>query len=245
MSYMNQMNERSARDNSALETPTDKQEYVVQQAQPAPPNEAGWDSPFWSAGETLKLEHFRPEGSDHRPATFARLLYDETGIHGIFQVHDRYVRCRRTNYLDEVWKDSCVEFFAQPKPGRGYLNFEFNCGGAFLCYHIVNPERTAHGFKEFTKVPAEIARSIQVWPSLSPHIEQEITEPIVWTLRFFIPFPLFEHYVGSLGKPAGQLWRGNFFKCADESSHPHWASWAAVDIFDFHRPSCFGRIRFA
>jgi hypothetical protein len=155
------------------------------------------------------------------------------------------VRCTRTNYLDEVWKDSCVEFFAQPGSGRGYLNFEFNCGGAFLCYHILNPERTADGFKEFTKVPREIGGTIQVWPSLPKEIRKEIMDPVVWTLRFFIPFSVFDKYAGPLGKLTGQVWRGNFYKCADESSHPHWASWAPVDVFDFHRPGCFGRIRFA
>src|ERR1700719_3212026 len=108
------MNERSIANKSALEAPANRQEYVIRRSESAPLPSADWDDPFWSAAETLELTHFRPESSDHRPPTFARLLYDETGIHGIFQVHDRYVRCTRTNYLDEVWKDSCVEFFAQP-----------------------------------------------------------------------------------------------------------------------------------
>jgi hypothetical protein len=242
---MDRMNEGSRMDDPGSETPPDKKDYVLHRAAATPTFDANWDNPFWSAGETLEIRHFRPEGGDHRPRTAARLLYDADGIHGIFQVHDRYVRCVRTNYLDEVWKDSCVEFFAQPKPDQGYFNFEFNCGGAFLCYHIVNPERTADGFKEFTKVPAEIGRAIHVWPSLPKRIDQEIADPIVWTLRFFIPFSLFEHYLGPLGEIPGRLWRGNFFKCADESSHPHWGSWMPVDKFDFHRPSCFGKIRFA
>ncbi len=227
-----------------MKTPTNEEEYVIHRAAAAPTFDADWNNPFWSTGETLEIKHFRPEGSDHRPPTFARLLYDANGIHGIFQAHDRYVRCVRTNYLDEVWKDSCVEFFAQPREDRGYFNFEFNCGGAFLCNHILNPERTTDGFKEFTKVPAEIGRTIRVWPSLPRRIEQEITDPVVWTLRFFIPFSLFERCLGPLGDPAGQVWRGNFFKCADESSHPHWGSWMHVDTFNFHRPGCFGRIRF-
>ena len=77
------------------------------------------------------------------------MLYDANGLYGIFRVQDRYVRCVRTQYHDAVWKDSCVEFFAQPKPDRGYFNFEFNCGGAFLCSYITNPERTPDGFKEY------------------------------------------------------------------------------------------------
>jgi hypothetical protein len=166
-------------------------------------------------------------------------------MYGIFRVQDCYVRCLRTEYHDPVWKDSCVEFFAQPMPDRGYFNFEFNCGGAFLCCHITNPEREGDGFKGFVKVPPGIGQTIHVHSSLPPRIEPEIKEPVVWTLSFFIPFALFEHYAGPLGALPGQVWRGNFFKCAEENSHPHWASWSPVDELNFHRPNCFGSLRFA
>jgi hypothetical protein len=202
-----------------------------------------WQDPVWNNAETLEITHFRPESSVHHPRTLARLLHSADGIHGIFQVHDRYVRCQRVNYFDEVWKDSCVEFFAQPKLDRGYFNFEFNCGGAFLCSYITNPERTPAGFKEFTKLPASIGQTIQVLSSLPRQVEPEITDPVVWTLAFFVPFALFEAYVGPLQGGPAREWRGNFYKCADESSHPHWASWAPVDELNFHRPTCFGTIR--
>ena len=219
--------------------------YTVRLAADAVPLQADWADPVWTQAETLAVAHFRPEGSDHRPKASARMLYDAQGLYGIFRVEDRYVRCVRTQYHDPVWKDSCVEFFAQPLPDRGYFNFEFNCGGAFLCLHITNPERTPDGFKEYVKVPAAIGQTIQVRSSLPQRIEPEITTPMVWTLSFFIPLALFEHYLGPLGALAGQVWRGNFFKCADESSHPHWASWSPVDEFNFHRPNCFGTIQFA
>src|SRR5262249_52789118 len=119
-----------------------------------------------------------------------------------------------------------------------------NCGGAFLCYHIINPERTADGFKEFIKVPSDIGKTIQVRGSLPHRIEPEITEPVVWTLWFRIPFTIFERFIGPLGEISESEWRGNFFKCADEASHPHWASWAPLDQLEFHRPQCFGTLRF-
>ena len=224
--------------------PGENHEYVVRKAPTAANLNPDWNDPFWGQGDTLEICHFRPEGSDHQPRTVARLLYGANEIFGIFRVHDRYVRCLRTNYLDEVWKDSCVEFFAEPRPGRGYFNFEFNCGGAFLCNHIVNPERTADGFKEFTRVPPAPGETIRVRSSMPKRIEPEITEPVEWALAFSIPFQVFEPYLGPIGEIKGQVWRGNFFKCADESSHPHWGSWAPVDRFDFHRPGCFGKIRF-
>ena len=38
----------------------------------------------------------------------------------------------------------------------------------------------------------------------------------------------------------------NFFKCADDSSHPHWASWAPIgEALNFHQPQYFAPLRFA
>ena len=144
---------------AAEKTPAMK--YTTRKTPAAGALDLNWENPAWLAAETLAVAHFRPEGSDHRPQTFARLLHDGKGIHGLFQVHDRFVRGLRTGYGSEVWKDSCVEFFAEPKPGRGYFNFEFNCGGAFLCNHMVDPARTANGFQEFTRLPESVARRLR------------------------------------------------------------------------------------
>lgn len=138
-----------------------------------------------------------------------------------------------------------MEFFVEPKAGRGYFNFEFNCGGSFLVNHIVDPTRTPNGFKQFTRLPESVAKQVQVRASLPPMVEPEITRPMNWTLEFQIPLLLLEEYVGPLGQLAGQIWRGNFFKCAEENSHPHWAAWSPVDEFNFHLPRCFGELRFA
>jgi hypothetical protein len=218
--------------------------YLVRFTPQPPSLDDDWTSAAWVQAETLEIAHFRPESSAHRPRTRARLMYCPAGISGIFRVEDRFVRCMRTEYHSEVWKDSCVEFFAQPKPDRGYINFEFNCGGAHLCSHIVNAVRTPDGFKEFTRIPPEIGRTVQVRSSLPRVIEPEITEPLTWTLRFFIPFALFERYVGPLSNVSDQTWHGNFHKCADESSHPHWATWSPVDELNFHLPRCFGETKF-
>jgi len=116
----------------------------------------------------------------------------------------------RTEYGSEVWKDSCVEFFVEPKAGRGYFNFEFNCGGAFLVNQIVDPTRTPDGFKNFTRLPKTIAGQVEVRASLPHLVEPEIAQPTNWTLEFHIPFGVFEKYLGPLGEVAGQSWRGIF-----------------------------------
>ena len=197
----------------------------------------------WSRLPMVEVNQFLPQSSSHRPRTIARLAHDEQNIFGRFEVEDEYVRCVRIGYGSEVWKDSCVEFFVEPKPGRGYFNFEFNCGGALLVNHIVDPTRSANGFKDFTRLPESLAKRISVRSSLPQTIEPEITQPTNWTLEFQIPLGLLENYIGSLGNLGGQTWRGNFFKCAEENSHPHWAAWSPVSEFNFHLPQCFGTLR--
>ena len=219
--------------------------YVIHKANGMSEPEPDWRSPFWCDAETLTVDHFRPEGSNHRPVTNAKLVYDADGIHGIFRVEDQFVRCVHRRFQSEVWKDSCVEFFVQPVPGKGYMNFEFNCGGAFLSSYILDNERVPGGFKNFKLVSEELGRRIRVHPSLPRRVEPELVEPVTWRLRFFIPFSLFERYIGKLGPIQGQEWRGNFYKCAEDNSHPHWGAWAPVEKVDFHRPDLFGIVRFA
>ncbi|HVV01784.1 MAG TPA: carbohydrate-binding family 9-like protein [Verrucomicrobiae bacterium] len=219
-------------------------DYVVRHAETVPGMEPSWNDRAWEAASILEAGHFRPESSGHRPQTRARLLYDAAGLHGIYHVRDQYVRCLGTQYFDPVWKDSCVEFFAEPQGAPGYFNFEFNCGGAFLCSYILDSRRAPGGFRDFKKMPAEIGKKIQARSSLPARVDPEIAEPVEWTLRFFIPFGVIEHFAGPLGTISGQIWRANFYKCGDDTSHPHWASWAPVDELNFHLPRCFGALRF-
>jgi len=203
-----------------------------------------WEGPAWHNVPALDVASFRGESSRHRPQTTAKLLYSHDKLHGLFKVRDRYVRCVRNRFQDDVFKDSCVEFFVQPKPERGYFNFEFNCGGGLLATYIVNPTRVKSGFKEFTPLSRDDARQIKIFHSLPAMIDPEIVEETIWFVEFTIPFTLFEKYVGSIMPVAGQVWRGNFYKCADDSSHPHWAAWAPVDELNFHLPRCFGYLNF-
>jgi hypothetical protein len=218
--------------------------YVVQKASAREELSGEWDGSIWSQVESLEIMHFRPEGSDHRPRTLARLLYDDYGLRGIYQVHDRFVRCVHSGYQVPCYLDSCVEIFLQPKADRGYLNFEFNCGGSLLCYHILDPRRIPGGFREFTPLPEADLRQVKVYHSLPSLIEPEITEPTEWHLEFMIPFSLLEKWVSPLAPVGGQEWRVNLYKCGDETSHPHWGSWAPLDEFNFHLPHCFQTLRF-
>ena len=218
--------------------------YTLLRSVRAPRLTMDWDGPEWKAADTLEISHFLPESSSHRPKTQAKLLYSSEGIHGIFKVQDRYVRCRGSRYGSPAFQDSCVEFFVEPVRSRGYFNFEFGCGGALLCSHITDHRRTGNGFRSWTRIPEEAGTLVRIAHSLPEAVDPEDAAERVWLLEFIIPFTLMERYVGSLSPVVSCSWRGNFYKCADKTSHPHWASWAPLPEKNFHLPECFGDLHF-
>jgi len=220
-------------------------EYRVRQVGAAPALAARFADEEWSAAEPLEIAAFRPESSDHRPRTRVRLAHTGDLICGVFHVADRFVRCRHTAFQDPVYEDSCVEVFLQPKPGRGYFNFEMNAGGALVVLHVTDPRRVPGGIAAASPLTAEEGREVAIHTTLPPRVEPEIQQPVDWELSFRLPVALLERRVGPIGPLSGQSWRANLFKCGDRTSHPHWAAWSEVDELNFHLPRCFGLLRFA
>ena len=220
--------------------------YFVKRARITPGPDDHWDGDCWSAADTLDVNHFHPRSSEHRPLTRAKVLHDEDHLYVLFDVLDRYVRCVHTDFQSMVSRDSCVEFFLQPREQPGYFNFEINCGGTMLLYYIKDSTRAPDApFREFTKVPEAPARQVRIWPSLPRRVDPEIDRPVHWSLGCAVPLGLFEAFTGDLRPLRGRDWRGNFFKCGDETSHPHWASWVPIgEVLSFHQPDRFGTIRF-
>jgi hypothetical protein len=213
-----------------------------------------WSDDVWAQAEPLQIDRFHEASSDHRPSTQAKLLYDAHRLYVFFRVQDRYVRAVAEGFQGPVWADSCAEAFLRPRPDKGYFNFEMNCGGILLLYYIEDSRRTEEGFARFTRVAAEQAADIHIYHSLPARVEPEIREPLEWCLEYAIPFGLFEAYLGESVAPGadreggGQsalTWHGNFYKCGDETSHPHWASWAPIgEELNFHCPEHFGVLEF-
>jgi hypothetical protein len=226
----------------------DPTKYTIERTSAAPAFNLDWSDPSWSGAQTLSVSHFLSRSSDHRPVTRAKLLHDDQTIYVFFHVQDRYVRAVAEKYQDPVCRDSCVEFFVEPRAGKGYFNFEFNCGGTLLLFYIEDPTRSpdpAQPFKKMTPISWDLASRIRVAHSMPKSIDPEIDTPTTWSIQYAIPRAVFEHHVGPLGSLADQTWRGNFYKCADKTSHPHWATWSPIDEVNFHLPRCFAPIAFA
>lgn len=198
--------------------------------------------PRWEVLPRLAVASFLPIGSTHRPAVHVQLGHSGDHLHLRFSVQDRYVLSRATDFNAMVCKDSCVEFFFEPVPGLGYFNLEMNAGGTPLCFHITDARRVPDGFAAFEKLNADELGAIAIAGTLPRTVDPEIATPLDWALCAHIPLAPFARRLGR-ALPVPGLWRGNFFKCADESSHPHWGSWAPLgEELNFHQPERFGVI---
>lgn len=220
--------------------------YIVRRACLPPRLDGSWTGPDWRKAETARIASFHPASPSRHPRTKVKVLYDSAGLYVSFLVQDRYVRAISRKYLDMVCRDSCAEFFIRPKPGKGYFNFEVNCGGTALIYYIEDPARIPGGFRKFRPVEPGLFRKMRIYHSMPRRTPEETKKMTTWRISYFIPFSLMEAYIGKIGRVPGSKWRGNFYKCADETSHPHWASWASIGRkLNFHQPSKFATIRFA
>lgn len=227
--------------------------HTIRYTSKAPPLDGQWDGDAWGDVEALEINHFHPQSSSaHRPRARARLLHDGAALHVLFRVSDRYVKSVCTEYGQQVCRDSCVEIFLKPRPDAGYFNLEINCGGTMLLWYIEDPMRVpSGGLKRSVEVPAHEAAAIGVFHSMPRHVPVEIVDAVEWRIQLSVPARLFERYVGALcplgddNGGGGGEWRGNLFKCADDTSHPHWAAWAPIGAeLNFHAPQYFGRLRF-
>lgn len=216
--------------------------YIVKQTRTPPALDGAFSTGPWASAEEGHVALYQPEGSDHRPDVRFRVLHDQSSLYVKFEVQDRYVRSLQTAYQGMVCFDSCVEFFVQPKTDKGYFNIEVNAGGTLLLYYIEDATRVPGGFAKFQLASAELGRKVQIWHSLPSVVNPEIAEATTWGIGYRIPVAIFETYAGPIGTLSGQTWRANFYKCGDETSHPHWGTWAPITALNFHLPDCFGEL---
>ena len=78
-------------------------------------------------------------------------------------------------------------------------------------------------------------------------VEPELTDPTTWVVEYHVPFALFTQCFDAETPAPGTEWKGNFYKCGDRTSHPHWGSWAPVDTPNpsFHQPDFYQPLVFA
>lgn len=196
----------------------------------------------WDVIKPETLANHMGEPPVHRPVTRFKVAYGKDALNVIFQVEDRYVKAVADRYQGPVYQDSCVEFFFSPGPTvtHGYFNLEINCcGKALFEYHSARSE-------EFIKIPEDAFEEISVASSLKGPIDPEIKDSVTWSVAYRLPYDILKPYTDVTVPCPGAEWRGNFYKCADKTSHPHWLTWAPVHFPKprFHLPEYFGFLKF-
>lgn len=204
--------------------------------------DGNWNKPAYKKIKPLVINQHMGKDPEHSPNVLAKLAWDDNALYIIFRVDDRYVRAVAKAYQDPVSLDSCVEFFFTPGSNLGfsYFNIEMNCGGTMLFWW--HPE----GEKAIPVATGDGAK-IEVGHTLPKIVDPEIGEPTTWTIEYRLPFAVVQKYCPDASHPAQDvIWKANFYKCADATSHPHWLTWSFVDhpTPKFHIPQCFGNLKF-
>ena len=216
--------------------------YKVTRLSTPPEINAIWDKKPWSDIKPVQLALYMGDKPDHFPYTQAKMAYDDQAVYIIFRVEDRYVKAVHNQNQDPVCKDSCVEFFFSPENNikDGYFNLEMNCGGTMLFNHQIKRQT------DVVLIRDSDIQKIKVAHSLPQIIEQEIDKKTTWVVEYRIPFSILSSYQIFTKPKTGTVWKANFYKCGDRTSHPHWLTWAPVDYPkpNFHLPEYFGTLEF-
>lgn len=232
----------SKRVRHATSKPTDNSEYRIARMQGNSTIDADWNKPAWRAITPLTLDYYMGDEPTHQPVVQAKAAYDDSFLYIIWRVEDNFVLAKRTQNQQDIWRDSCAEFFFTPVGDHtvmGYFNLETNCIGKKLFHaHVVAGKNE--------KLAMDDVERVTTASSLVEPINPERATPTTWTLEYRIPFDLIAKYTTIDHPAAGVKWRGNFYKCGDESSHPHWLTWAPIENEkpSFHVPKHFGTLIF-
>lgn len=172
---------------------------------------SNWDSKI-SYNTRFKMCFVKNKG------IYLRMSTDETDIRAVNTARD-----------ENIWEDSCMEFFLCPFPHREeYLNFEMNSNGAWLC--------------QFGK-----GREGRVFLSSLTSLEADVKATVFdkgWSLEAFIPCSLISEAFGEEFTACAAELKGNFYKCGDLTAVPHYDSFVKMGALPpgFHNPECFARI---
>ncbi|MFH0735628.1 MAG: carbohydrate-binding family 9-like protein [bacterium] len=204
--------------------------------------DGNWNKSEWEKIEPINLNNYMGSLPEHFPATLFKLCYTDKALYLISMVKDKYVLALAENNFEPVFKDSCVEFFftAKNKTNSGYFNLETNCGGTLLFGYRENI------LQKSIKVSNRDIAKISLSTTLPKIIKTEIIEDTTWVIEYRLPFEILNEYCKVDVPQKNTVWFANFYKCADNSSKPHWLTWNKIEFPEpnFHLPKFFGKIVF-
>jgi hypothetical protein len=174
---------------------------------------------------------------DYKPDVAFSTGYTKDEILLKYFVREHYFKAEKTSSNQDVYEDSCVEFFVSPADDGIYYNFEFNAIGTCLM-------ETGTGRENRPRTDPEIISRIIRKISAGTKPVSEKTGYYSWDITLAIPFGVF--FLHNLTGLKGKTLRANFYKCGDRLKVPHYLTWSPVVTAkpDYHRPEFFGILKF-
>lgn len=180
------------------------------------------DDKIWNIANVANIDKINWSEFGCIPKTTAKLLYNDYGIYVQIETDEKPLLARYCKQNDKVCDDSCMEFFFRPNENDPrYLNFEFNPFGTMFFavrtsrYDPIYPDKDKKYF------------------NVKSYVDDK-----GWVLQFCIPFEL----IGEIFSSHTKTMYGNLYKCGDETSKIHYATYYPITIKepDYHRPEFFG-----
>lgn len=196
------------------------------------PKAVFFDSP---ARETAVIEEY-PWGGDYQPRAYGLCFEAPDAFLVYLAAEEDHVRCEVTEDNGPVCTDSCLEFFFQPASASedaGYFNFEWNPEGVL---HLAYGKGRHGRFHMKDRTGKDFL--------IEKQKRDQIRTDGWWYVAFRIPFSLIRRHVPDFDPEGPILGKGNFYKCGDQTEHPHWGCYAPVGTKqpDYHRPEYFAEL---
>lgn len=146
-------------------------------------------------------------------------------------VKENSIRAAAGAINENVWQDTCVEFFVT-LDRKAYYNFEFNCIGTALV-----------GFGREKSSRKRLARNLIEKIACQSVITRQ-DAAVHWELTAIIPVTVFEQQ--ALQTFSKLRCYANFYKCGDALPEPHFLTWSNIQWPEpnFHLPEFFGELIF-
>jgi hypothetical protein len=183
------------------------------------------------------IDQLNWESFSYKPEVLFSIGYSGHEIMLKYYVTEECFKAEKTESNQNVFEDSCVEFFLSPAADGIYYNMEFN--GIGTCLFGAGTSRA-----DSLRADPRLIERIRRKTSAGEMPVSERKGKFTWTITIAVPLDVFFHH--KIKTFDGKTFRANFYKCGDKLSVPHFMTWSPVKTTkpDFHRPEFFGMIRF-
>ena len=188
------------------------------------------ESPDWPTIEKAPIDCY-PWGGDYRPRAYGQCAFlPGRGLAVRLTAWERDPKAVYAANGDPIYKDSCLEFFASfVAHSQKYMNFEMNANGAYLASVRTN--------KADKRMVADLTGAL-------PVVRAERGDGF-WSVETLFTEDFIRDCFDGCRLTCGGAFRGNFYKCGDETASPHFGCWSPIENPEpsFHLPAYFGEFR--